>query len=44
MLELAVNGNAEYIVTGDKDLLVLHPFREVKVVTVDAFLKTLEVG
>ncbi len=25
-LELAVDGNAKYIVTGDKDLLVLHPF------------------
>ncbi len=43
VLELAVNGNAKYIVTGDKDLLVLNPFREVMVVTVDAFLQTLEV-
>ena len=25
-LELAVNGRADYIITGDQDLLVLHPF------------------
>ena len=28
-LELAVDGNAEYIITGDKDLFVLHPFRNI---------------
>lgn len=30
-LELAINGDADYIVTGDKDLLVLNPFRNVKI-------------
>ena len=32
-LELAVNGKAEYLITGDKDLLVLHPFKETKILT-----------
>src|SRR5690606_14614806 len=27
-LELAVNGQAAYLVTGDQDLLILHPFKE----------------
>jgi len=30
-LELAVNGKAGYIITGDQDLLVLHPFRDTKI-------------
>jgi putative PIN family toxin of toxin-antitoxin system len=38
-LELAVNGNADYIVTGDKDLLVLHPFDAVEILTAADFLK-----
>ncbi len=37
-LELAVSGQAECIVTGDKDLLVLHPFREIEILTVQEFL------
>ena len=37
-LELAVSGNATHLVTGDKDLLVLHPFRGIQIVTPDAFL------
>lgn len=37
-LELAVNGEATTIVSGDKDLLVLHPFREISIVTVSQFL------
>lgn len=32
-LELAVSGGAECIVSGDRDLLVLHPFRGVPIVT-----------
>ncbi len=42
VLELALNGEAQYIITGDRDLLVLHPFRNVLVITVDEFLKTME--
>jgi putative PIN family toxin of toxin-antitoxin system len=37
-LELAVSGNAEYIITGDKDLLSLRPFRNTKIVTPSEFL------
>ena len=38
VLELAVSGNAGYIVTGDSDLLVLNPFRGVEIVTPAEFL------
>ena len=41
VLELAVNGNAKLIITGDTDLLVLNPFRDVRIVTPADFLKTL---
>jgi putative PIN family toxin of toxin-antitoxin system len=37
-LELAVSGEAVCIVSGDKDLLVLHPFRGISVVTPRGFL------
>lgn len=36
-LELAVNGHAETIVTGDLDLLVLGPFRGIPIITPSAF-------
>lgn len=42
VLELALNGKAQYIITGDRDLLVLHPFRDVLVITADQFLKMIE--
>lgn len=37
-LELAVSGQAKCIVSGDQDLLVLHPFREISIITVEQFL------
>lgn len=37
-LELAVTGYAACIVSGDGDLLVLHPFRGIPIVTPQAFL------
>ena len=37
-LELAVSGRATHIVTGDSDLLVLHPFRGIAVVSPNSFL------
>ena len=37
-LELAVTGKAECIVTGDDDLLVLNPWRGIKILTVQEFL------
>ncbi len=41
ILELALNGQAQYIVSGDKDLLVLNPFRAVKILTAEEFLKLI---
>jgi len=38
-LELAVNGNADCIICGDKDLLVLSPFRDIPILSPDEFLK-----
>lgn len=37
-LELAVSGAAVCIVSGDQDLLVLHPFRGISIVTPRGFL------
>ena len=37
-LELAVNGEARFIVTGDMDLLVLHPFRGIEIITPERYL------
>jgi putative PIN family toxin of toxin-antitoxin system len=38
-LELAIDGEADVIVTGDDDLLVLHPFRGVSILTPARFLQ-----
>ncbi len=40
-LELAVSGSASYIITGDDDLLVLHPFRSMAIVTPAQFLQVI---
>ena len=32
-LELAVNGDAKFIITGDQDLLILNPFRGINIIT-----------
>jgi len=37
-LELAVSGNANIIVTGDLDLLVLNPFQTLEIVTPNMFI------
>lgn len=42
VIEAAVAGTAEYIVTGDDDLLVLKKFETVKIVTPRVFLAALE--
>lgn len=44
LLELAVNGRADCIVSGDGDLLTLDPFRGVRILTPDAFLSALSQG
>ncbi len=38
-LEVAINGRADVIVTGDRDLLVLHPWRDVAVLSPRDYLK-----
>jgi len=38
-LELAVSGQADYLITGDKELLVLDPFRGVEILTPGAYLR-----
>jgi uncharacterized protein len=40
-LELAVCGKATCILTGDQDLLVLNPFRDVPILTAAQFLESL---
>jgi putative PIN family toxin of toxin-antitoxin system len=39
ILELAVSGKTDVIVTGDADLLVLHPFRGIAILNPQGFLK-----
>ena len=42
ILELAVNGSASFVVTGDSDLLVLNPFRSIQIVTPARLLELLD--
>ena len=44
VLEAAVAGEADYIVTGDEDLLVLDPFEGIRIVGAAEFLKALDAG
>jgi len=37
-LSLAVNGNTDLILTGDNDLLVLHPFRGIDILSPKDYL------
>lgn len=41
-LSLAVSGNATHIVSGDADLLAMHPFRGIAIVTPNEFLALLQ--
>jgi len=38
-LEVAINGRADFIVTGDGDLLALDPFRDIPIITPAAFVQ-----
>jgi putative PIN family toxin of toxin-antitoxin system len=38
LLALALDGEAQYLITGDRDLLVLSPFRDIHLVTPAGFL------
>jgi uncharacterized protein len=40
-LELAINGNAKFIITGDRDLLVLNIFKGIEVMTSQDFITRL---
>lgn len=40
ILEVAVNGDAHCIITGDADLLALHPFQSISILTPSAFLRS----
>jgi putative PIN family toxin of toxin-antitoxin system len=37
-LDVAINGGADLIVTGDADLLVLHPFEDIEIISPTAYL------
>ena len=37
-LELAVNGKADYLISGDRDLLILNPFQEISILSPQAFM------
>jgi putative PIN family toxin of toxin-antitoxin system len=43
-LELALSGGADCIVSGDEDLLTLHPFGKISILTPAAFLDALATG
>jgi putative PIN family toxin of toxin-antitoxin system len=43
-LELAVNGSATCIVSSDKDLLELNPFRSISIIKPDEFISLLRSG
>ncbi len=40
-LELALNGRADLIVSGDRDLLTLHPLRNIPIITPATFVRVL---
>ena len=39
VLEVALNGRADVVITGDADLLALHPWREVAILTPGEYLE-----
>lgn len=41
VLECALDGRADWIITGDTDLLELHPFEGIKITNVADFLRTV---
>ncbi len=44
ILEVAVNGQAQVIITGDEDLLVLNPFRDIPIMRPADYLKWKEIS
>jgi len=43
-LEAAINGRADVIITGDKDLLALHPFRGIAILSPAAYIARIKSG
>ena len=41
ILELSLSGKTDLIISGDKDLLVLSPFRSVEILSVEQFLQSV---
>jgi putative PIN family toxin of toxin-antitoxin system len=39
ILEAAVNGSADIILTGDRDLLALHPFHDIAILSPSSYLR-----
>jgi len=37
LLDLSVLGNADYLITGDVDLLVLNPFNNIQIISYNSF-------
>ncbi len=42
VLEAALNGRADVVITGDKDLLALHPFSGIAIITPADYLSSLD--
>ena len=42
ILALSIDGNADYIVTGDKDLLSLNGFKGKKIITINEVMKIID--
>lgn len=40
-LELAISGNANIIISGDKDLLELNPFRDIRIISPKEFIEQI---
>lgn len=43
-LELAINGGASCIISGDEDLLILNPFRDIPIIKPSEFLALLPIS
>ena len=41
-MDVALNGEADYVISNDNDLLVLSPFEDIQIITPSAFLRQLE--
>jgi putative PIN family toxin of toxin-antitoxin system len=39
LLELCIDGKADYLITGDEDLLILNPFKKTKIIKFMDYLK-----